>query len=75
MSQSSLKIAIVGSGVSGLASLWALKSTGHEVHLFEARDQLGGHVQTVEWKGSDGARSMVDVAFTLFNTVTYRESL
>ena len=36
------RIAIVGSGCSGLGALWALKNTDHEVHLFEADARLGG---------------------------------
>jgi len=34
------KVAIVGSGCTGIGALWALKSTNHEVHLFEAADRL-----------------------------------
>lgn len=39
--QSRKKVAIVGSGCTGIAALWALKSTDHEVHLYEAADRLG----------------------------------
>lgn len=71
-----LRIAIVGSGVSGLSALWALQQTNHEVHLFEAKDYFGGHVQTIEWKTSPGRKgTMIDVAFMLFNRITYRASI
>lgn len=67
------KIAVVGSGVSGIAAVWALKQTAHEVHLFEAQDRLGGHVESVEWKGDNNENIMVDIAFQMFNHVRYRE--
>ena len=41
-----MRIAVAGSGISGLASAWLL-SRAHEVHLFEARDRLGGHTHTM----------------------------
>lgn len=71
----SLKIAVIGSGVSGLAAVWTLQRTAHEVHLFEAQERPGGHVQTVEWKQGGGGSTMVDIAFALFNRVTYREDV
>jgi len=67
-----LRIAIIGSGVSGLAALWSLKETEHEVHLYESQDYFGGHSQTVEWKNIHGeGTTNVDIAFTLFNRLTY----
>ncbi|KAL4787620.1 hypothetical protein BJX76DRAFT_354100 [Aspergillus varians] len=73
------RIAIIGSGVSGLASFWALhtktragggkaRKAGYEVHLYESCDYFGGHTQSVRWPGTD---SLVDVAFSLFNKSTY----
>ena len=43
---SSLKIAVVGSGISGLSAAWLL-SQRHDVTLIEADDRLGGHSNTV----------------------------
>ena len=44
-----MKIAVVGSGISGIGSLWALNEySEHEVYLFEANDYLGGHTNTVK---------------------------
>ncbi|KAL8838535.1 MAG: hypothetical protein Q9170_002115 [Blastenia crenularia] len=58
------KIAIVGSGCSGIGALWALKSTDHEVHLYEADERLGGHTNTVDFKhGKKSTR--VDTGFIL----------
>ena len=42
-----MKIAVVGAGISGLASAWLLKQH-HEVTLFEAGDYIGGHTHTVD---------------------------
>lgn len=66
------KVAIVGSGCSGIAALWALKDTEHDVYLYEADSRLGGHANTVQWKA--GKYSVgVDTGFIVFNTATYRE--
>lgn len=44
-----MKIAVVGSGVSGVGAVWALNEySEHEVHLFEANNYLGGHTNTVQ---------------------------
>lgn len=67
------RIAIVGSGVSGLGALYALKDTGHEVHLFEADDRLGGHTNTVDFN-HNGKKIPVDTGFIVMNTATYRQS-
>lgn len=70
-----LRIAIVGSGVSGLAALWSLRDTEHEVHLYESQGYFGGHTQTVEWQNLHGkGTTNVDIAFTLFNKITYRKN-
>jgi len=65
------KIAIVGSGVSGIGALYSLKSTPHEVHLFDAADRLGGHTNTVEYE-HNGHKTNVDTGFIVFNNATYR---
>ena len=67
------KVAIVGSGCSGIGALWALKtSTDHEVHLFEANDRLGGHTNTVVFENEKGQKTNVDTGFIVMNTATYR---
>jgi predicted NAD/FAD-binding protein len=64
-----MQIAVVGSGIAGLASAWLL-SREHEVTLYEANDYLGGHTHThdVEVGGSDYA---VDTGFIVFNPPHY----
>lgn len=58
-----MKVAVVGSGVSGIGAVWALNEySEHEVHLFEADEYLGGHTHTVQFhKGS--ATTNVDTGF------------
>ena len=40
-----MRIAVVGSGIAGLASAWLL-SRDHDVVVYEAADRLGGHTHT-----------------------------
>lgn len=65
------RIAIIGSGVSGLGALYALRKSGHEVHLYEAAARLGGHTNTLPFE-YEGRRVMVDTGFIVMNTATYR---
>lgn len=67
------RVAVVGSGCSGLAAVWALKSTEHEVHLYEAGERLGGHTNTVEFEYR-GQKTKVDSGFIVLNAATYRKS-
>ncbi|KAH7075442.1 hypothetical protein BKA63DRAFT_511482 [Paraphoma chrysanthemicola] len=64
------RIAIVGSGVSGLSALWTLRNTNHEIHLFEKEHRLGGHTNTVTWT-HNGRSTPVDTGFIVLNTATY----
>ena len=63
------KIAVVGSGISGLASAWLL-SQQHEVTLYEAGAYLGGHTNTVDVT-VEGIRHPVDTGFLVYNSKTY----
>ncbi|KAI9820695.1 MAG: hypothetical protein M1827_005064 [Pycnora praestabilis] len=64
------KVAVVGSGCSGLGALWALKSTECDVHLYESGERLGGHTNTVKYEHG-GQRINVDTGFIVLNTATY----
>ncbi|KAK0490740.1 hypothetical protein IW261DRAFT_1433878 [Armillaria novae-zelandiae] len=68
-----MKIAVVGSGVAGLASTWALNEySDHQVHLYEAEDRIGGHANTVLLPARAGSEECyVDTAFIAFNRCTY----
>ena len=70
--QGGKKVAIIGSGCAGIGTLWALKSTEHEVHLYEAADRLGGHTNTVTFKHAD-EKVNVDTGFIVLNMATYRQ--
>ncbi|UNI15299.1 Cytochrome c oxidase assembly protein cox11, mitochondrial [Purpureocillium takamizusanense] len=64
------RVAVVGSGCSGIAAVWALKNTVHDVYLYEADARLGGHSNTVQWQ--NGKYSVgVDTGFIVLNTATY----
>ena len=64
-----LRIAVVGSGVSGLSAAWLL-SARHDVTLFEQTDRLGGHANTVVVDGPQG-QIEVDTGFIVYNHQTY----
>ncbi len=64
-----MKIAIIGSGISGLVAAYQLHPE-HDITLFEANDYIGGHTNTVDVE-FDGARHAVDTGFIVFNDWTY----
>lgn len=61
-------VAIIGGGISGLASAYLL-SPNHDVTLFEAAPRLGGHARTI-LAGQNGDQP-VDTGFIVFNYVNY----
>ncbi len=50
--QSSMRVAIVGAGLAGLATAVDLADAGHEVEIFESRPFVGGKVGS--WVDADG---------------------
>jgi len=63
------RVAVVGSGISGLAAAWQLRDAA-EVTLFEADSHAGGHAHTVDLT-LDGVTHGVDTGFLVFNHATY----
>jgi len=64
-----MKIAVIGSGISGLSAAYYL-SKNHHVDLFEKEDHFGGHSNTIDIN-IEGKKISVDVGFIVFNHQTY----
>jgi len=62
-------IAVVGTGISGLAAAWLL-SHRHRVTVYEKDDRIGGHTNTVHLHSSAGPVA-VDTGFIVFNDRNY----
>ena len=64
-----MRIAIIGTGISGMTSAYLL-SEDHEVVVFEANNYVGGHTNTVD-VSLNGQQYAVDTGFIVFNEKTY----
>ena len=65
-----MKIAVVGSGISGLSAAYYL-SKKYKVDLFEKENQFGGHANTIKVKYDINKEVAVDIGFMVFNKKTY----
>lgn len=68
-----MKIAVIGSGISGISCAWLLArhaGGAHQVTLFEQNDYLGGHTNTIDVT-LDGISHPVDTGFLVYNDWTY----
>jgi predicted NAD/FAD-binding protein len=63
------KIAIVGTGISGLGAAWLL-NPDHEITVYEKAPRVGGHSRTVT-VDYDGTAIPVDTGFIVFNRPNY----
>lgn len=64
-----MRIAIIGSGISGLTAAWLLHEH-HEITIFEKNNYFGGHTDTHQVK-IDDQQLMVDTGFIVFNEQNY----
>ena len=65
-----MKIAIVGTGISGLVAAHRLHRE-HEITVYEAAPRLGGHTHTVRVEDPRGANLWIDTGFIVFNDRNY----
>lgn len=65
------RVAIVGTGISGLVCAHRLHPT-HDITIYEAADRLGGHTHTVDVDVQNADRSLrIDTGFIVFNPLNY----
>ena len=64
-----MRIAIIGTGISGLVVAYLL-ADDHEIVVYEASDYVGGHTNTVGVT-AEGTTYPVDTGFIVFNERTY----
>jgi predicted NAD/FAD-binding protein len=64
-----LRIAIVGTGISGMLAAWLLHRD-HEITVFEAAGYVGGHTHTVDVERG-GETHSVDTGFIVYNERNY----
>ena len=65
-----MRIAVVGTGISGAAAAWLL-SRRHDVAVFEGSTRPGGHTDTFLAPVSEGREVPVDTGFIVYNETTY----
>ncbi|MCL6416040.1 FAD-dependent oxidoreductase [Aestuariirhabdus sp. Z084] len=64
-----MRIAIIGTGISGLTAAYMLQSE-HDITVFESSSRIGGHTATVKIS-VDGQEHAVDTGFIVYNDWTY----
>jgi len=64
-----MKIAIIGTGISGMTAAWLLHRD-HDLTVFELEDRIGGHTHTVDVPLC-GKTYAVDTGFIVYNERTY----
>jgi len=67
-SASQKKIAVIGSGISGISASYFLSSK-YKVHLYEKNNYLGGHTRTVNISADNNLP--IDTGFIVYNNKNY----
>ena len=62
------KIAVIGSGISGISAAYILSSK-YKIHLFEKNDYFGGHTRTLNIPEDNNIA--IDTGFIVFNDKNY----
>lgn len=62
-----MKVGVVGAGINGLISAYALAKCGVKVVIYEKEHYIGGHAKTVAVDGVE-----LDLGFIIFNRVSYK---
>jgi predicted NAD/FAD-binding protein len=65
-----MKIAIIGTGISGLGAAYLL-NPHHDVVIYEKNAYIGGHSRTIEVPLGENQMTPVDTGFIVFNDVNY----
>lgn len=65
-----MKIAIIGSGISGLSAAYLL-NPDHDITVYEKNDYIGGHSRTITVPDGRGGDIPVDTGFIVFNKRNY----
>ena len=65
-----MKIAIIGSGISGLTSAYLLHKK-HDITLFESNNYIGGHTNTITVNDENNNQLNIDTGFIVYNNDTY----
>ncbi len=64
-----MRIAIIGTGISGNVAAYYLRDE-HDITVYEAADYIGGHTNTIDVV-DNGRALAVDTGFIVFNDATY----
>jgi predicted NAD/FAD-binding protein len=64
-----LKVAVIGTGISGLSAAWLLNKS-HDITVYEQNGYVGGHSNTSDVV-IEGKTIPVDTGFIVFNPVNY----
>lgn len=69
MTEKRQKVAIVGTGIAGMAAAYLLQKR-YDITVFEKNDYIGGHTRTLE-VDCGGVKTPVDTGFIVFNHRNY----